>query len=169
MGSIYKLSDGELNYYGSTIQPLNVRLSHHKCKSNDCLSRDLNKEKMTIELVEEVEDETQLKWRERYYMENNECVNKYLPVRGDEERKEVMKEYHKEYRIENKEYFRQKSEEYRNNNKEKLKECRIRAKEKIVECKSRPYHCVCGSSIWFSNKTHHFKTNKHKNYIKNII
>jgi len=145
MGSIYILSDGEKDYYGSTTISLGRRLSLHKC-NNDCESSILNKENLTIKLIEEVEDETQLKWRERYYIENNECVNKRTPVITDEEKKE----YKKEYRIKNKETRTSYDKEYYNKNKEK---------------KLQPYVCECGAVISFGGRFRHLKSNKHK---KNI-
>ena len=33
MGSVYKVCDGELVYYGSTIKPIHRRLAEHKCKN----------------------------------------------------------------------------------------------------------------------------------------
>lgn len=107
MGSIYILSDGENNYYGSTTISLSRRLSLHK-SNIDCKSSLLNKENLTIKLIEKVEDKTQLKWRERYYIENNECINKALPIRTDEEKKQ----YHKEYSIKNKETKKAYDKEY---------------------------------------------------------
>ena len=96
MGSVYKLTDGEKVYYGSTIETLNSRLSKHRCvTSNKCETKYFNKDNLTIELVEEVEDKEQLLWRERYYIENNECVNIKIPIRTEEERKEVIRKYHR--------------------------------------------------------------------------
>lgn len=93
MGSVYKVTDGENVYYGTTIQPLNIRLNKHKCVCNNCVTKYFNKDNMTIELVENVEDKEQLLIRERYYIENNECYNRRIPNRTITERKEVIKNY----------------------------------------------------------------------------
>jgi hypothetical protein len=59
-----------------------------------------------IVLVEEVECKSKedLHKRERYYIENNECVNKYIPGR-------TRKETQKEYRDANKEIIKEKNNE----------------------------------------------------------
>ena len=93
MGTVYKLTDGEKVYYGSTTATLKVRLSKHKQPSHNCRSKQLNRDKMTIELVEWVEDETKLLEREGHYIKTNECVNYTNPNTTPEERKLQKKKY----------------------------------------------------------------------------
>ena len=152
--SVYKITDGKLSYYGSTILPLKQRLSSHKCPSNLCETRHFNKDNMTIELVEAVEDEEQLKWRERYYIENNECVNIKIPILTKEEYRLNGLKAKKIYYQKNKELLRQKYKGFYDKNKVKYKE------QKII-----PYHCECGSVIQTTEKKRHFKTKKHINFI----
>ena len=136
MGSVYKVTDGENVYYGSTIKPINQRLSHHKTSStNCCVTKYMNRDNLTIELVEEVEDVEQLLWRERYYVENNECVNKKIPIRTKEESLEL-------------------SRKYNNINKEHIRQQRTQL-----------YSCECGSVITLRKKSRHFKSKKHINFI----
>ena len=136
MGSVYKITDGEKVYYGSTMSSLNQRLSSHKTSStNSCVTKHMNRDNLTIELVEAVEDEEQLKWRERYYIENNQCVNKYIPIRTKEECLEL-------------------SRTYNNINKEHIRQQR-----------TQPYSCECGSVITWRKKSRHMKTKKHINFI----
>ena len=110
LSKIYKLvcDDEDLIYYGSTTQLwLASRLSGHKQSY-------LKKEKKGVEskrlydvgnvkiiLVEKYPCETkeELLQRERWYIENNTCVNKRCPIRSEEERKVL----NKIYRTENKE------------------------------------------------------------------
>ena len=112
MGSIYKLSDGELNYYGST-NDLNKRFNEHKCKANKCSSNQLNKDALYIEVVEVVEDAKQLLIRERWFIDNNKCVNTRLPYLTTEEAETYQRDYHKNYYNKNnthsarKEYYKQ--------------------------------------------------------------
>jgi len=134
MGSVYKITDGEKCYYGSTINPLNTRLQQHK-KNNDCETKHMDKNNMTIQLVEEVEDKEQLKWRERYYIENNECINEQLPIQTHEEKKEYHKRYFEKYK-----------EKYNDN---------------LKEYQQKPYYCPCGVVINTSSKAKHIKTKKH--------
>ena len=152
--SVYKITDGELVYYGSTTSSLKQRLCSHKCPNNDCETRQMNKDNMTIELIEEVEDKEQLKWRERYYMENNECVNIKIPILTKEEYRLNGLKAKKIYYQKNKELLRQKYKGFYDKNKVKYKE------QKII-----PYHCECGSVIQTTEKKRHFKTKKHINNI----
>jgi hypothetical protein len=61
-----------------------------------------------IYLIENVNcnNKKELQLREKYYIENNECINKYIPCRTkieyNETNKEKIKEYQDEYRINNK-------------------------------------------------------------------
>tara|TARA_R110000868_G_C10542832_1_gene735123 strand:- start:128 stop:478 length:351 start_codon:yes stop_codon:yes gene_type:complete len=114
----------------------------------------MNKDNMTIELIEEVEDKEQLKWRERYYMENNECVNIKIPILTKEEYRLNGLKAKKIYYQKNKELLRQKYKGFYDKNKVKYKE------QKII-----PYHCECGSVIQTTEKKRHFKTKKHINNI----
>jgi len=59
--------------------------------------------------------------RERYWIENTECVNKNIPTRTDKEYYQDNKEiYFKKYYEEHKEKIKQ----YREEHKEKRKECK---------------------------------------------
>jgi len=93
IGRIYKITSNKTNkvYYGSTIQTLSQRFNDHKKTSNKkrCSSRELTcYDDAIIELLEEIEfdDKKQLKQVERYYIENNECVNIQVPL-------QTLKEY----------------------------------------------------------------------------
>jgi hypothetical protein len=70
--------------------------------------------------------------RERYFIENFECVNKIIPTR-------TKKEYYEKY----KEEIKKKTKDYRNNNKEKIaknyKEYRIKNKESLLIKKKEYY------------------------------
>ena len=79
MLKIYCIEDCDgLKYIGSTIQPLNERLSKHRwCK--DCMSRELNLDDCKIYTLEECEEE-QRKEREQYWIDNTKCVNKYNTI-----------------------------------------------------------------------------------------
>ena len=92
-GKIYRIVNNENDkvYYGSTTQLLSKRLHEHRKKHNDCMSKNLGvdlKECLII-LVEQLEcnNKQELLMRERFYIENNECVNKIKPIRTKEEKK----------------------------------------------------------------------------------
>ena len=73
--------------------------------------------------------------RERFYIENNECVNKCIPCRTRKEyieaNKDKIKEQTKEYREANKDKIKQMKAEYREANKDKIKEYYEKNKDKI--------------------------------------
>jgi len=92
LGKIYKIVNDNIPgkvYYGSTSQKyLSTRFSRHKHKNNKCTSRELFiVEGARIELVETFPCNSvyELKNRERYYIENYECVNKKVPNRTQSE------------------------------------------------------------------------------------
>jgi hypothetical protein len=132
---IYKLVGSGLTYYGSTCNELYKRLYWHK-KNLDCSSKILFKlGKVEIILVEKYpcNDKIELTARERYYIENNECVNKRIPNRTEEEKKIYIKEYkeknkdiikkkNNKYYEENKDIINEKSKEYKRKNPDKRKE-----------------------------------------------
>jgi hypothetical protein len=111
-GIIYKIVCNETGevYYGSTTKPtLNIRISGHKCsfkrwkegKTNYMTSfQILERGNYSYSLIEtvECEDRKQLEQRERYYIENNECINKNIVGRTVKEWYDANNEYLKFYR-----------------------------------------------------------------------
>lgn len=160
-GKIYRLvcNITNKNYYGSTIQLLSKRLYEHKRDYKRYLNNNKNYitsfeiikgDNFEIILVElfNCSCKLELEKRERYYIENNECINKNIPTRSLKEwyddNKDNMKEYYKlnkdkiiEYKEVNKEKIKEYSMKYRDLNKEKAKEKRKiyteANKEKIKE------------------------------------
>ena len=115
LGKIYKIvcNTTGLTYYGSTCEPtLARRLAGHRDSfkrfkrgktTNITSFKVLESENHAIILVESFPciDKMNLLQRERYYIENNECVNKQIPTRTDEEyylqNRDKMLETHAEY------------------------------------------------------------------------
>jgi hypothetical protein len=96
---IYKiLAEGYDPYFGSTTLTLDNRLKafRNNKKYYSC-SPFVNIG--TIELVEEYPCETrkELMERERFWIDNNICVNKVIPIRTDLEKVEYHKNYNKTY------------------------------------------------------------------------
>jgi hypothetical protein len=92
-GKIYKIVCNETNevYYGSTILSLKDRIIKHKC-SLKCESRQIiNRNNYYYELIEDYScnNRKELETRERWYIENNKCINKIIPTR-------TLKEYYQE-------------------------------------------------------------------------
>jgi hypothetical protein len=146
-GKIYKLICNESNliYYGSTIQPLYKRLNDHRKSYLKFIKNEfhyltafeiIKNNNFNIVLVEEFscENKEQLEARERYYIDNNKCVNKYKPTRTKkeyfEEHKEHLKNLNKQYYINNKNIIQQKSKEkYKNITEEQRENRNKKARE----------------------------------------
>ena len=117
-GFIYRIYNSQLSYYGSSKSCVSIedRLRKHqadyykynsgKYKVNYLTSFkifDMRTERYEIELLEELdepEDQLDLKLRQReaYYITNNECVNKNIPYRSDEEKRQEKNRRQREYK-----------------------------------------------------------------------
>jgi len=142
IGKVYKIIDNTNNdvYYGSTTLDLNDRLNKHKYSYNSYLKNNnigkctsiniIRNNDYKIELVELIDNIDDLKKRERYYIENNECINKYIPSRTNSERakdwyeknKELCINRSKDYRDNNKEHIKEITKDYREKNKDYFKQ-----------------------------------------------
>jgi hypothetical protein len=132
----------DLVYYGSSCETLSKRLAQHRRSYNSYLKGKGNytasfeiieKGNYEIILVENCpcNSKEELKSRERFYIENNNCVNKYIPGRTLEETREKVKEYYQENR------------------------------EKILKQKSEKICCeICGSKIRKPDIKRHQRTLK---------
>jgi hypothetical protein len=138
-GKIYKIisSECDLVYYGSTVDPLNVRLIKHKSsykcylegKKNYITSFEIiHKGNYEIVLVENYpcNSKEELRLREGEYIKNNECVNKFIPGRTTKEyheaNKEKIREYNKKYRVEHNDELREYNKKYRVEHNDELRE-----------------------------------------------
>ena len=187
---IYKIvsnCNSELVYYGSTYTTLSRRLSNHKGKYKSYLKGKypytssfelLELEHFEIVLVEAYpcDNVEELRKRERFYIENNNCVNKNIPSRTkkewNEDNKEHNKEYFKEYYKDNEESIVAYKKQWRKLNKEKLKiqkkEYRELNKQKIKERKSMKFTCECGRELTIQSKARHKRTNYHRERSQSI-
>jgi hypothetical protein len=138
-GKIYKIvcNTTGLTYYGSTIEPtLARRLSSHNINYNawkkglrkymttsGTILENNNYEIVLVELYP-CNSKDELHKRERFYIENNECVNKFIPTRTDheyyEDHKEEKKEYNKKYNEEHKQEINEKYKKYKEEHKEEI-------------------------------------------------
>ena len=138
-GIIYKIECNETNevYYGSTQQSLKKRIEGHQRahkrwkegKYHFVTSFDImDRGNYSYSLIETVEckDIKQLEARERYYIENNECINKYVPGRTTKEyykdNKDVRLHYQKDYYVANIDKIKEQKKAYNEANKEQKKE-----------------------------------------------
>ena len=198
---IYRIVCNETGeqYIGSTTQSLSQRLSEHKSKYKRYLNKIqhyttsfeiIKKNNYDIILIEELKDcqnKDQLHKRERYYIENMDCVNKCIPTR-------TGKEYNKEL----KDVIANKQKEYYKNNKgiilnykkeyyEAHKECILNKRKgnyennkQLIINKQKEYYvnnkqlfnakcnCECGGKYTYTNKPQHLKTNLHQQFLEGI-
>ena len=150
---IYRLTDGNQDYYGQTVD-CKKRLRIHKCPSQKCMSRLLNKDNMEIHVIHTLYTKQEADETEEFYILNMECVNTKVPSRTDKEwyqdNKEVILGKQKKYKKANKETKCEYHKEYYQTNKEKI---------------NQKVNCECGGKYTTANKSTHLKSKKHKNYI----
>ena len=172
-GKVYKLvsNSSELVYYGSTFNKLTKRLTGHKSDYKGYSNGKGQRYKTSYELIKLedaqiilVEDfpcerKEQLIARERFYIENNPCVNKNIPSR-------TRKEYSKIYRENNIEKEKERHKKYRENNKEKERE---RGKIYYENINSKPITCDCGRDMARASLSRHLKSKIHFNKIINYL
>ena len=146
---IYKLISPHSNevYYGSTKQALSKRKSSHfSCfKKYQLTGKGYytsfklfelgDVEIILVEECKDIENKEQLLRRERFYIENNDCLNKSVPIKTIEEKKEREVITSAVYREKKKEAIKEKyeinKEKYNKNRREKHKT--PEEKEKIKE------------------------------------
>lgn len=93
-GKIYLINgNNELYYYGSTFKSLDFRYKQHKnLDKNKCRSKIIfqvyEENKIKIDLIETFYCYTkeELYARERYYIQNNKCINRNIPYRTKKEK-----------------------------------------------------------------------------------
>ena len=188
---IYKIVDNTNGniYIGSTCEPtLARRLAKHRSNYNLFLKgtyhfvtsfKIIENNDYDIVLMEKcnVQNRDELHARERFYIENNNCVNKIVVGRTRKEYNEDNKEHNRQYRVDHKEHYKQ----YRLDNKETIKQQKkqyyienkeknkirdkqyyIDNKETIRQKNSEKILCECCNCYYTRNhKLRHFETQKH--------
>lgn len=186
-GKIYKIVCNITNevYYGSTCNYLSSRKAKHNAdvkrydnnnKSGKCKSYDIIKRgDWGMFLVENYpcNNKDELRMRERYYIENNECVNKLRSIISKEEHKELKQQSYernkeeiskrlKERRVNRTEEELLKDKQSNKENYEKNKErylalCKARRegeKREEILAKKREYHHNNKEMIATKNKAY---------------
>ena len=155
LGKIYRLTnDDGMNYYGSSCQPLSVRKGGH-LKDFKCWKNGKGPYVSSFKIIEmgnceivlcenfPCKDVYELKARERFYIENNECVNKVIPNR-------TPKEHYQDNKVQLLEQMKQ----YWQDNK-----------VQIAEKRREKFTCECGGKFTKSGKIQHEKSVKHQQFI----
>ena len=149
---IYCIKSHQTNlvYYGSTTQLLCTRMAKHKdqCKrylagtKNYITSYEIIKyEDAYIQLLENYpcDSREELNARERYYIENNDCSNKYIPGRSKKEYRETHRE---QKQIVSQLYY-----------------------ERMKEIRKIKFDCACCGKYTNASKLKHMATKKHQDYL----
>ncbi len=193
---VYKIvcNDTGLTYYGSTCSPqLCDRIAQHRSGYKRYLEGKIryitsfsilqggNYYYALVELFP-CNSKDELGARERYYIENFDCVNKYIPGRTskewDEANKEHLKELRKAYYEANKEHLIAKSKAYHEANQEELKEkkkeyyeankeriskkYREKNKEQINQSRKQIVKCPCGCEVTKGSLFKHQQSKNHQ-------
>ena len=203
IGFIYKLwskTDPSLVYYGSTTQKhVCSRITGHRNSykqwkqgkyhfvTSFLIIETGDWDYMTCEKVI-FDDPFELKNRERFYIENHDCVNKCIPnqtkleyqkkydaTHKDEakqyyiDNKDEITKYKKEYYIENKDKRLEQMKQYRDTHKDEAKQYRIDNRDKILEAKKNDIvQCDCGCCVRADGLSRHKKSKKHKEQMSNL-
>lgn len=145
-GKIYKITSGELTYIGSTCEPslarrLSNHLSSYKCwkegKRTGCSSFQLIESgQYEITLIElyPCGSKDELTARERFHIESNKCVNKYIPGRTMKEWRNDNIDKEKAYLVEHKEKIAERKKVWSLTNRDKInnRQREWRAKKKFT-------------------------------------
>tara|TARA_R110002020_G_scaffold83638_2_gene207850 strand:- start:1074 stop:1541 length:468 start_codon:yes stop_codon:yes gene_type:complete len=128
---IYKIVCDETNliYYGSTTKKyLSSRLAGHRYDFKNGNGNGIQgMSNPKIYLIEKFpcECREELHARERFFIENNECINIVIPLQTKKEyrqnNKEKIEKQNKEWRENNLDKWKQKKTEWSENHKEKMK------------------------------------------------
>jgi hypothetical protein len=142
-GKIYKIvcDTTNLTYIGSTCESLCNRLGKHAYNYRNYgknhnryytsyMVLENNNYKIVLLEKNSCNDKTELLARERFYIENNECVNKQVPLQNKTEYRQQHRDnfnkysqlYHSKNRAKRNEQAKEYNKIYYNLNKEKVKE-----------------------------------------------
>jgi len=160
---IYKIVNPENNlvYYGHTTATLQHRFNEHKRHNGigTACHKLFISGTQNIELVEiyPCNKRSDIILRERFYIENNDCVNFVIPGRT---KKEWIKD--------NREHVAEVSKKLYEKHKANGTTYYDRHKKILLEKNKKIINCYCGSKITFNSSARHERTNKHKNYIDSL-
>jgi len=174
-GKIYRLSclDTGKYYIGSTIRTIEERLYKHKHSYKYYLNGKyhyvssfdvLENNNYVIELVKNYpcDNKRELEKQEdiyiKKYMNDELCVNKQRAYLTNEERKENMKEYKKEYNKKNQDKIRERRKKNDKKNQDKIRERR-----------KQRYTCLCGLNIRRCDIRRHLKSKIHHTTLLHLV
>ena len=157
-GKIYKIVDNTSDkiYIGSTCEPTLARrleghVSHHKSylrgasKQYTTSYQILENNDYEIILIESYpcKSKDQLHARERYHIENNECVNQVIPTQTDKEYRAKHAEKIEQYRVSKAEKMREYQRKYREQNQDKFKQYHQKHLRKLMDERVEQQYQLC--------------------------
>ncbi len=101
---------------------------------------------------------------QKYYQENQEKIKEYKQ-KYQQEHKVELKEYKQKYQQEHKVELKERKQKYRQENQEKIKEQKQKYRQENQEKLTTLTVCECGGQYQHQNKSIHFKSLKHKNWL----
>ena len=179
-GEMYRVCDVGYTkfYYGSTIQPLSMRMGGHRDACRRYKARNAHKstiydlfdefgsENCKIELVEAYpcDNRNELLKREGYHIQQNECVNKIVVGRTPQEQRRL-------YRLRNKANHINKDREYNLRHRlEIARQGKVRYEnneEDIAERSTMNMLCaLCGACYTRGHAARHTQSKKHQEALK---
>lgn len=185
-GKVYKLVSNVCGdvYVGSTTQPLAKRIGDHRSHYKAFLNgkyhwvtsfKLLEQGSVDVVLIENFpcSSKDELHARERYWIEQLACVNKYIPgrtiVEYRQNNREAIAERDKQYHQANREAIAERNKQYRQANREAITEQRKQHhqdnREAILEWKNTKNECVCGGRYTKANKAVHLRSKKHQAFV----
>tara|TARA_R110000772_G_scaffold268400_1_gene395280 strand:+ start:120 stop:725 length:606 start_codon:yes stop_codon:yes gene_type:complete len=195
-GKIYKIVCNVTGkqYIGSTTQTLVQRLTKHRGyyreRLKDMLNRRLASSWKIIEngdyriiLIQDYpcERKEQLLMRERFFIENLECVNKTCPIRSREEVLEFKRlEWHNRSdetkAIRSVRHLCECGSHYQSHHKHRHQRTKKHINftgiqpppivPRTESIQKKVYTCECGTTLTYKNKTNHEKTKKHIKFLE---
>ena len=166
---VYKITNSVSDkcYIGSTAQSLKDRMYSHRSSARKGLGSNTSSKLFDedfdgciIELIENYpcSSKQELLKRERYWIENSNCVNERLPSRS-----------RREYKKDNADKIKKQSREYLERNRDEIQRKRKAHYMKRQHLTNEKHDCICGGKYTNTNRKRHLKTIIHTNYLMNNL
>jgi len=123
MGIIYIIICNETGerYVGSTKTTISKRMKTHRKQNDTCSCHQIIlRNNYRIEVLEEVDNNDILRIREQEWIDKTECVNKVNAYVSNEDLKQKLQKYNKEYELINKEKRKEQKRIYYLENKDQI-------------------------------------------------
>ena len=162
-GKIYKITGSGLTYYGSTIQSLYDREYTHIHNNTTSSRIIIEKGDFELVLVENFpcENKPELLARERWFIENNDCVNIRLPITSEEEKRLYYCEYSKQYAAAHPAEIIAARQQYAATHKEYFQTYRDENRDMFKQKQNTKFTCTCGGKYTSANKARHLNSPRH--------